>query len=448
MTSGHRPTLKPGRVPDRPGPPPSGPAGASPNPETAAITAVAEALITEVRRIADALEPATFELVGHEQTTGDGVVRDELWSLLDWSFWGAGIGDVLREAMADVMTAAITPEQRADALRVMAAWEASGREPVGRRAYEELKAERDRLSDQLTATKGERDAAHSRADGYANDIDRLRDEIQTADRIRAEAQRDRDQHAAVLSEVLATFVHETHPGYRALQSQHVKAGRVEQWRSVVAPTVERPWWEHVATMRHELEVANDVTARTKELLARRTATLRTRAEQAEDLLRVAYETSNRSETVRARAVLRAEQAEAAIERMREVLADPNHSNMVLASTVRAALDGPTTKYRTCGECGGIVPQLDMVLHMREQHPTTDDEQPTPSSDSPARVVAYRSCGGAILRCLAHKPEQEGIDSGDFVAVTSEELPDGGVCTWPIGIGVTCGVDVLITPRAD
>lgn len=37
----------------------------------------------------------------------------------------------------------------------------------------------------------------------------------------------------------------------------------------------------VETLRHELEVANDVTARTKELLTRRTETLRTRAERAE-----------------------------------------------------------------------------------------------------------------------------------------------------------------------
>lgn len=30
-----------------------------------------------------------------------------LWSLLDWSFWGAGMGDVFREALADRMIAAI-----------------------------------------------------------------------------------------------------------------------------------------------------------------------------------------------------------------------------------------------------------------------------------------------------------------------------------------------------
>jgi hypothetical protein len=42
-----------------------------------------------------------------------------------------------------------------------------------------------------------------------------------------------------------------------------------------------------------------------------------RAEQAEDLLRVAHETSNRSEAERARAAQRAEEAQAALERVRE-----------------------------------------------------------------------------------------------------------------------------------
>lgn len=62
MPSGHRPTLKPGRVPS----PPAAPAGASPRPaqvritdtpDTAAIIAAADRLTTQVRRIADALEP-------------------------------------------------------------------------------------------------------------------------------------------------------------------------------------------------------------------------------------------------------------------------------------------------------------------------------------------------------------------------------------------------------
>lgn len=54
------------------------------------------------------------------------------------------------------------------------------------------------------------------------------------------------------------------------------------------------------------------------------------------------------------------------------------------------------------------------------------------------VVAYQSNGGRLLRCLAHAPEWAAILCGDFHPVTSEDLPDGGLCTF-----LDCGVDVLI-----
>lgn len=68
-------------------------------------------------------------------------VRGELWSLLDWTFWGSGMGDVVREALADTMVAAIGPELRAQAESLMQSWHDSGRQPLGRRRYEELEAE-------------------------------------------------------------------------------------------------------------------------------------------------------------------------------------------------------------------------------------------------------------------------------------------------------------------
>ena len=124
-----------------------------PDPYRKLTTAVVE-IATQARRIADALTTPVVEHVDADQTTDDAAPHDELWSLLDWTFWGAGMGDVLREPLADAMVASITPEQRADALRVMAAWEESGRVPVGRRAYEELKAERDRLAAALRKVLG------------------------------------------------------------------------------------------------------------------------------------------------------------------------------------------------------------------------------------------------------------------------------------------------------
>jgi hypothetical protein len=63
---------------------------------------------------------------------------DELWSLIDWSLWGSGMGDTFREQLADQFIAAITPEQHRQALDLIRWWtEDRGREPLGRRRYEE-----------------------------------------------------------------------------------------------------------------------------------------------------------------------------------------------------------------------------------------------------------------------------------------------------------------------
>lgn len=63
---------------------------------------------------------------------------DELWSLIDWSLWGSGMGDVFREQLADQFIAALTPEQHTQALELIRWWtEDRGREPLGRRRYED-----------------------------------------------------------------------------------------------------------------------------------------------------------------------------------------------------------------------------------------------------------------------------------------------------------------------
>ncbi|MCX5587603.1 hypothetical protein [Streptomyces erythrochromogenes] len=68
------------------------------------------------------------------------VEHSELWSLIDWSLWGSGMGDVFREQLADQFIRAITPQQHEQALRLIQAWTDSGREPLGRRRYEEQQA--------------------------------------------------------------------------------------------------------------------------------------------------------------------------------------------------------------------------------------------------------------------------------------------------------------------
>jgi hypothetical protein len=63
-------------------------------------------------------------------------------------------------------------------------------------------------------------------------------------------------------------------------------------------------------------------------------------------------------------------------------------------------------------------------------------QPDEEAD---RIVAYRSTGARVLRCLLHAPS----DLTGFTPVTSDDLPDGGICTFP-----DCGADVLIPQQPD
>lgn len=83
------------------------------------------------------------------------------------------------------------------------------------------------------------------------ELNKLADEHKAADSIRAEAQSDRDQHAAVLREVLGRFTIEADLNGPHVCTSYVPVEVMQQWRSVVAPTVERPWWEQVALYEKE-----------------------------------------------------------------------------------------------------------------------------------------------------------------------------------------------------
>jgi len=99
------------------------------------------------------------------------VEHTELWSLIDWSLWGSGMGDVFREQLADQFIAALTPEQHAQALELIRWWtEDRGREPLGRRRYEDQQR---RLHRALRAVAAERE----QAEGYRREIRQLTDRL-------------------------------------------------------------------------------------------------------------------------------------------------------------------------------------------------------------------------------------------------------------------------------
>jgi hypothetical protein len=70
----------------------------------------------------------------------------KLWSLLDWSFWGAGLGDTFREPLADTMLAAIPAETIAHAEAIMAEFiERRNIAKTGVTIYQEQRDELERL---------------------------------------------------------------------------------------------------------------------------------------------------------------------------------------------------------------------------------------------------------------------------------------------------------------
>jgi len=295
------------------------------SPDARAVVRAAEALTTQVRRIADALSTPVvrYEVATDDDatTTGDDACRPV--EIDGQTIIVRGSGDLTPDDARFLGEIVAAAKRKYEAEHGPAAGEESclthvkgacdGTTPdcvfptpgTGRRRR--LRVLLNRLNNGIPLTADEAQALTRHvateicdANDGRKEVQRLgerlrtaREDTATADRIRAEAQRDRDQHAAVLREVLSHFVHKGHPGEPCLQTGWISEKTVAKWRSVVAPTVERPWWKQVAEARDELA-----------------------------------------------------EAQAAIERVRAVCADPNHSNMILTRNVLAALDGaeqPTTE---------------------------------------------------------------------------------------------------------
>lgn len=75
--------------------------------------------------------------------TVDGDLREraeDLWSSLDWTLWGHGLGDVLRERMADTMLAALPAADLDQALQLMQAWKERRGYPVMHEQFAQLRA--------------------------------------------------------------------------------------------------------------------------------------------------------------------------------------------------------------------------------------------------------------------------------------------------------------------
>ena len=100
--------------------------------------------------------------------------------------------------------------------------------------------------------------------------------------------------------------------------------------------------DHLDQQYDQLDELREKAATRKRIARRR----RQQLDQAEDLLSVAHETSNQSEAERAAAVKRAERAEAAIERVRQLCSPERNTDQLgylrRSRDVLAALDPQET----------------------------------------------------------------------------------------------------------
>ncbi|KFG08133.1 hypothetical protein [Streptomyces scabiei] len=104
--------------------------------------------------------------------------RGPLWSLLEWSFWGAGMGDVFRLPLADTMLAAISPETQAQAEQIMADFtERRKIEKTGVTVYQEQRDELERLRSEVAALRAERHSTNESLSKAAEQLRADRDRI-------------------------------------------------------------------------------------------------------------------------------------------------------------------------------------------------------------------------------------------------------------------------------
>ncbi|MEU6758018.1 hypothetical protein [Streptomyces sp. NPDC046685] len=100
-----------------------------------------KALHADLRYLASQLAEREQQSVPAVMEPEANVEHTKLWSLIDWSLWGSGMGDTFRERLADQFIRAITPEQHAQALELIRWWtEDRGRLPLGRERYEDQQA--------------------------------------------------------------------------------------------------------------------------------------------------------------------------------------------------------------------------------------------------------------------------------------------------------------------
>lgn len=241
-----------------------------------ALARAADALTTQVRRLAKALtttpdDAATTPVVSvHGTRDMSPAAREALGALVDvatrqMTEAPAVDEDALRATRRESARIIIERATRGIALR-------SDESALLRQHFDAETREHDTARSVAAGNKRHVQVMYAelvKVEARATKAERAADLLADSHRHAEEIERERNQQAIVLAEVLRQFTHETHPGRRCLQSGHVPVETVERWRSVVQHDVERPWWQQLDEARAELKQAQAAITRVRTLLAGR-----------------------------------------------------------------------------------------------------------------------------------------------------------------------------------
>lgn len=113
-------------------------------------------------------------------------------------------------------------------------------------------------------------------------------------------------------------------------------------------------------------------------------------------------------------------------------ADKAKFNALLDDLCAEALREAATHIREARRMGHLllVSEEEIVDQLADEAGKGGSAEPIPAAD---QVVAYRNADRpSVLLCLKHGHGRSGMNP-----MTSQDLPDGGICTWR-----DCGADVL------
>lgn len=129
----------------------------------------------------------------------------DVWSAIDWTLWGHGLGDELRERMADTMLAAVSTQDLNDAVRVFAAWKERRGFPTYHEDYQQHRdGEKAELRVQVASLRAENERLRRDIVLAGESVDPLKhahDQLRTAQALLRQRNRSYGRASATIGEL-------------------------------------------------------------------------------------------------------------------------------------------------------------------------------------------------------------------------------------------------------